>query len=452
MGNIPLLLFSSLLVALALLYFKRQWPDLDVIDIFIIFVVLYFGVYPFIRGLYVGKGVVYDSANNNPGAIGLLYLQVILITVVIRVVSLYLPDHIKSYVKLKTLVEQWARVDKTVVFLLSGLLILFQLFSYYKYGVKSHILPGDFARIGKELPYWLTSGRTIYNYLTLSVVIVFASKASLSKKLTRYYWIAAIILFLPFVGYFGRKGFVNAVVMAALLWLINNEKKLFQIKNLAIIASLVLAFFIASNLYQTYRSNLQVVGVSLLRLENPITSALNFKETLKNLGERAGTWEFNYLVIDRQMRDLGTGMTNGKLTREGLKCATPRILWPGKKFQTPPEILAEAFHAPQIDVSFGTNLFGIAQADFGYLAMVTVPLTILLIVIIMASLMKVTFNHPVFFWFLSIAILYPLVNIEENGPEIFYMLRNIIAIMTLFLSYLLVNKIIIKWKFKSPVT
>lgn len=452
MGNIPLLLFSSLFVALALLYFNRKWPDLDVIDIFIIFVVLYFGVYPFIRGLYVGKGVVYDSANNNPWAIGLVYLQIILITVIIRVASLYLSDHIKNYVKLKTLVEQWARVDKTVVLLFSGLLILFQLISYYKYGVKSHILPDDFAKIGKDLPYWLTSGRTIYNYLTLSIVIVFASKASLSKNRIRYYWIASIILFLPFVSYFGRKAFVNAVVMAALVWLVNNAKKLFQIKNLAIAASLVIGFFIASNLYQTYRSNLQVVGVSLLKLENPITSALNFKETVKNLGERAGTWEFNYLVFDRQMRDPGKGTTNGKITRESLKNATPRILWPGKKFQTPPEILAEAFHAKQVDVSFGTNLFGIAQADFGYLSMIIVPLTILLVMILLASLMKVTFNNPVFFWFISVTVLYPLVNIEENGPEIFFMMRNIIAIMTLFISYLLVNKILIKLKIKSPVT
>jgi hypothetical protein len=448
MGNIPLLFFSSLLLGLTLFYFKRKWPDIDVIDIFILFIALYFGIYPFIRGLHFGKGVVFDSANNNPWAVALVYVQIILITIIIIVAYRYLPDKITKYFKVKTLIDRWARIDAAVVFLLFGLIILLHLISYFKYGVKSHILPGDFAKIGNDLPYWFTSVRTIYNYLTLSIVIVLASKASLSKYPTRYYWLASIILILPLAGYFGRKGFVNAAVMAALIWLINNEKELFHLKNLAIAVLCVLSFFIASNLYQTYRPNLQVVGVSLRQLENPITAALNFNVTLKNLKERAGTWEFNYLVFDRQMRDPGKGTTNGKITRESLKNATPRILWPGKNFQTPPEILAEAFHAKQDDVSFGTNLFGIAQADFGYLSMIIVPLTLLLIMILMAGLMKVTFNYPIIFWLLSVNFLNPLINIEENAPEIFFMLRYTIAIMAIFM----INKILTSWRNKGVTT
>jgi len=440
MGNYPLLLFSSLLMFLALLYFKRKWPDLDVVDIFIIFVALYFGIYPFIRGLYFGKGVVFDSANNNSWAVGLVYLQIIIITIIIRVAYRYLPDKITNYLKIKTLIERWARIDKAVVFLLIGLIILFQSISYFKYGVKSHILPGDFEKIGKDLPYWLTSVRTIYNYLILSVFIVLAAKMSLAKYRVRYFWLAAIILILPLAGYFGRKAFVNVVVMIALIWLITNEKRLFQLKNLAIAALCVLSFFLASNLYQTYRPNLQGVGVSLSKLQNPITSALNFNATLKNLKVRAGTWEFNYLVFDKQMGNPGNVTTNGKLILESFKSAIPRILWPGKKFLSSSEILADAYRAELEDVSFGVNIFGIAQADFGYFSMITVPLTMLLMMILMASLMKVTFNYPVFLWLLSVNILNPLINVEENGPEIFFMLRNIIGIMAIFLSYILIEK------------
>ncbi len=442
MGNFPLLLFSSLLLCLTLLYFKKKWPDLDVIDIFIIFVALYFGVYPFIRGLYFGKGVVFDSANNNFWAVCLVYLQIILLIIIILVGYRYLPDKIKNYLKIRTLIERWAGVNNAVVFLLFGLLISFQLISYFKYGVKSHILPPDFARIGKDLPYWLTSIRTIYNYLILCIVIVLASKMSLAKYRARYFWLASIILILPLAGYYGRKGFVNAVVMVALIWLINNEKKLIKLKNLAIAALCVLSFFIASNLYQTYRPNLQGVGISLSKLENPITAALNFNATLKNLKERAGTWEFNYLIFDKQMRDPEKGTTNGMITRESLKNATPRILWPGKKFRTPPEILAEAFSAEQDGVSFGTNIFGIDQSDFGYFSIIIVPLTILLLMILMAGLIKVTFNYRIFFWFLSISILNFLINIEENGPELFFLLRNVIAIMLVFFPFVLIKRML----------
>jgi len=321
---------------------------------------------------------------------------------------------------------------------------LFQLICYFKYGVKSHILPADFAKIGKDLPYWLTSIRTIYNFLTLSAVIAMAAKLSLAKNRSRYFWLATIILFLPFVAYYGRKAFVNAVVMAALIWLVNNEKKLFRLKNLAIVALCVLGFFVASNLYQTYRSNLQTVGVSLSQVENPVIAALNFALTLQNLKDRAGTWEFNYLILDRQMRYPGKGTTDGQITRESMKNATPRILWPGKTFRTPPEIMAQAFEAEQDSVSFGTNMIGIAQADFGFWSMSIVPLTILLMMILMSGLLKVTFNYPVFFWLLSVTILNPLINIEENNPEIFFMLRNIMGIMAIFLSYFLVKKVLVR--------
>jgi len=444
MGNFSLLLFSSLLLCLTLLYFKIKWPDLEVIDIFIIFVSLYFGVYPFIRGLYFGKGVIFDSANNNPWAVCLVFLQIILLIIIILVGYRYLPDKIKNYLKLKTLIERWARVNNAVVFLLLGLLILFQLISYFKYGVKSHILLPDFARIGKDLPYWLTSMRTIYNSLILSIVIVLASKMSLAKFWARYFWLAAIILILPLAGYFGRKGFVNAVVMVAIIWLITNEKNLFKLKNLAIAALCVLSFFISSNLYQTYRPNLQGVGISLSELENPITAALNFNATLKNLKERAGTWEFNYLIFDRQMRDPAKG-TKGQITLESLKNVTPRILWPGKKFRTPPEILAEALNAEQDDVSLGTNIFGIYQSDFGYFSMIIVPLIILSIMLLMAVLIKVTFKYPIFVWLLSVTMLIPFINIEENAPEVFLMLRYVIGIITVFLLYCLVEKIRMKW-------
>ena len=452
MGNVLLLLFSTLLICLAALYFNRKWPDIDVIDIYIIFIVLHFGIYPFIRGLHLESGVIFDSYNYNPLAIILVFVQLLLIVIIIKMVSKYFPAKNNNCLKIKTLIGQWASVNNFIIISLYSFLIIFQFISYFKYGVKSHILPSDFDKIGKDLPYWFMSVRTTYNFLTLSVIIVLASKASLSEDRRRYVWLALIIIFLPFVAYFGRKAFVNAAVMGAIIWLVNNEKRLFQLKNLKIATLLVLSFFIASNLYETYRSNLHLVGVSLKKLENPISAALNFKATLNNLKIRPGTWEFSYLVLDRQMKGPGKVTTNGKITEEGFKSAIPRLLWPGKNFQITTEVLADAYNAKIDDVSIGTNIFGVAQAELGYFSIIVVPLTILLIIIIMAGLLKMTANYPVFLWLFSVNFLNFFMYIEENQSEISFMLRNIIILMALFLSYYLVSRMITSLRTKGYTT
>ncbi len=363
MVNVLLLLFSSLLLCLPLLYFKRKWPDLDVVDIYIIFIALHFGLYPFIRGLYFGKGLIYDSYHSNPLVVGLVFLQILSIIIIIRVVSAYFPAKINDYLKIKTLIRQWARVNNCAILSISGFIILFQIISYYKYGVKAHISADDFARMGRDLPYWLTSMRTIYNYLVIGVSIVLFAKASRSEGWPRYFWIALIIIMLPFGAYFGRKTFANIVVVGVIIWLVSSGKKIDQVKFLKIAALMMLSFVLMSNMYQTYRPILQTVGFSLRQLENPITAALNFKGTLQNLKDRPGTWEFDYLVLDRQLHGPGKATTDGKITREGLKSAIPRLLWPNKKYEIMPEILSKLYGVTMEDVNVGSNIFAVAQLE-----------------------------------------------------------------------------------------
>lgn len=51
-------------------------------------------------------------------------------------------------------------------------------------------------------------------------------------------------------------------------------------------------------------------------------------------------------------------------------------------------------------------------------------------------------SYPLFFWVLSIGILNCLINAEENGPEIYFLIRNNIAVMAILFSFILINKII----------
>jgi hypothetical protein len=442
MGNAALLLFSSLILCLALLYFWRKCPDLDVLDIYLVYITLHFGVYPFIRGLSSGEGGIYDTANHNPLVVGMVFLHIMLIVIIIKVVFAYFPREIKQYLSVKLIIEQCAKVNNYIVFALFGLLVLTQIISYFKYGIKSHMLADDFAKIGKDLPYWLTSVRAVYNYVVLSIFIVLASKLSMSKNRSRYWWMASLLMLFPFAAYWGRKAFVNLIMIGAIILVVRSQDKIFKFKYLKIAALMILSFFVVSNMYLTYRPKLQVVGVGFSSLENPVSAALNFNATLANLKGRPGTWEFNYLVFDKQMKESKNVTTNGKITLEGFKSAIPRIFWPEKKFQMTSEVIAEEYKANLKDVSLGSNIFGIAQSEFGYFSIVVVPLVIISIILMTALLLKTTSNYPEFFWLISATIINFLIYIEENQSEIFSLLRNIIIIMLLFSFFLIARKIL----------
>jgi len=212
-------------------------------------------------------------------------------------------------------------------------------------------------------------------------------------------------------------------------------------KHVAVGLLSVIAFFLFSNIYQAYRYDFQAVGqFDLAKLKNPFTASINFDATLKNFKARPGTWEFNFLVFNHQYSKPGM-LTHGEIFWESIKSSIPRIFWPGKQFIVIDEILAKLYNVNTKEIDIGKNIFGVVQVDFGYLSLIVVPLIILTIIVIMALLIGMTAHYPTFLWLFSGNILFYLVNVEENGNEIFFMLRNIGLIFLLFCGYLVVNKV-----------
>jgi len=205
---------------------------------------------------------------------------------------------------------------------------------------------------------------------------------------------------------------------------------------------LLCAFFIFSNLFQAYRNVFQSVGqVKLENLENPISAALNFKPTIDNLKLRSGTWEFNFLVFNYQFNSPGM-TTNGRVTWEGMKAAIPKFLWPGKQFLWTDQILAKLYDIDMRQIDVGKNIFGIAQVEIGFYSIIIVPIIILSLIALMGVLLKITEHSPTFLWLFSGNILFFLVNVEENGNELYYMLRNVGLIFMIFCCYAVIKKII----------
>jgi hypothetical protein len=442
-GNVSILICAFVFTSIVLFYIFKVWPDLNIIDLYIIFVLFHFGFYAFTRGLYFGKDVIFDFRDSNPWVIMLVFLHVLLILMVIKIIYLYFPNKIAECLKINNLIKEWSLINKNLLLFIYVALIIFQIISYYKYGVKSYILPDDFARIGKDLPYWFTSIRTVYPLLAFLVCLGLISTSIKSQGYHKYVWLILTFGLLPMVILYGRRFFLAVIIIWAILWLLEKRKDVFLPKYLAVGLLAVLGIFLCSNIFQAYRDNFQDVGqVNLAKLKNPFAAAINFKATLENFQARPGTWEFNFLVFNHQ--SIKPGMTtNGKITWESIKSSIPRFLWPAKQFMPIDNILADLYRVTAKDTDIGKNLFGVGQVDFGYLSLIIVPLIILIIVGIMGALIKTTLQYPTFLWLFSGNILFFLINIEENGNEMWFMLRNIGFIFMIFCAYLLVNKIFI---------
>jgi hypothetical protein len=449
-GNIYLLICSALFLGIIAIYLSKRWLELDVIDLYIIFVGLHFGIYPFFRGLYFGKDAIFDFRNSNPLVIGLIFLQVIVILGIIRVSSFYLFKKYNNYLNIRQLMLSWQDINKYVLGLFYLCLILFPFFSYFEYGVRTYIMPKDFARIGTELPYWFTSIRTIYNVLAFCTFIGLCSQMINSQKYQRYLWILLTVIFVPVVTIFGRRYFVNMIVIAVIFWFVYQKEYIFRLKYLGVALGLICTFLIFSNVFETYRNILQTVGqVNSYNYKNILAAVANMKSTVASLKARPGTWEFDYLVLSHQFNSSDM-TTNGKVAWEAFKSAIPRMVWPDKQFMVVDQILSKLYkvHPKQIDI--GKNLYGIVQVDFGYYSFIIVPAVFLFIFYFMGGLLKLFNEYPTFSWLLSGNIIFFLVNIEENGNEIFFMFRNVIFLLGLMVLYLLAHKIYLK-VFNKPV-
>lgn len=440
-GNVTILICSFFFITILTIYLVKRWPDLDIIDIFIIFVLLHFGLTPFIRGLHFGKDIVFDFRNSNPLPIVLVFVQILIIIVIIRLLSRYFPQKIGSYLKVRFLLQQWSCINKHFLFLLYIGLILFPLISYCYYGIKTYIMPEDYERIGANLPYWFNSILTIYNYIAFGVFFGLFGNLVKSEKRQQFLWAILTIIFVIVVTMYGRRFFLNMLVIGAIFWFVYRKENIFRLKYLTVGIILVVVFFLFSNIYQSYRTILFTVGeVNQKKVENPISAALDFGSTILNLQIRAGTWEFNYLVLDHQMDKPGM-TTNGIVTWEGIKSAIPRIFWPGKNFCLIDDFLAKFYNVRKVDVNIAKNIFGIAQLEIGFYSIIIVPVIILLIIIMMGYLVKITIKYPTFLTLISGNIINYLINLEENGKEILFMFRNLVFLLILLGLYCLARVI-----------
>jgi len=440
-GNISLLIISLLVIGIITVYLYKKWPNLDIIDLYIVFVLLHFGFVPFTRGLYFGKDIVFDFRYSHPLLLALVFAHILLILLILRVSSYFFPSKLSNSLKVRYLIEQCGYANKYILILAYTCLVLFPIISYFIYGVKPYILPDDFEKIGKSLPYWFTSFRTIYNYIAFWVFLGLFGNIVKSRKCPQLFWSILTVILILSITIYGRRFLVNMIVVWVIFWLVYHKKSIFRLRYVTISLLLVGVLFIFSNIYQTYRNNFlfKEGQINVNKLENPFLAALNYHSTIHNFKIRAGTWEFNFLVFDQQINK-SKMTTNGKLMGDAFKSSIPRFFWPEKQFTLIDDYLTDFFMVRKRDVNIAKNIFGIAQLDFGYYSIIIVPAILLLIIAIYGVGVEKMFDYPTFMILFAGNIIWYLINFEANGNEIFFMLRNIVIIVLLFTVCILACK------------
>jgi hypothetical protein len=441
-SNSTLLVCSLLILGLAFLFGRLRWSRIDVVDVYVLMVSIFFGGYTLV------DAVVKDLSTVNPFLAALVLLLVVATVGIIWLMSRILPIRLQRALQIRYLMAQWLRVDGKVVVLLLGVTILLQLYSYQQFGLlASHdlliLLAGDLALSGITMPYWFTAASSLMIPLVFSTFIAVALKVFTSQARTRTYWMIVLISVVLVASLYGRRNIFYVVFVFCILWCLAKEKNLFSLRSGLLALTVLPILVVFSNIYQTYRAAAAnpmnaAPNDPYISASRVYDAAVDIDATISTLQERMAMWQYNYLIIYEQIEHHGLDIPYGELLWQGFKNTIPSVLWAEKTVYDLDEMAAYMYGIPVID--YPTNNFAMAQADFGLLSLVLLPLALLLVFLSIALLIQATQRHPTLLWLISGPFLFHLLNIEADYADLFILYRNMLILIFVYLvTYLFIH-------------
>jgi hypothetical protein len=423
-SNLALIVCSLFMLGTAAVFGRLRWSRIDVVDLHVLMVSVYFGSYTLVDAL------VNDLSTVNSGPAVLALLLVMVTVGATWLISRILPIKLRRTLQLRYLLAQWLNVDGRVVLLLLGAVLVFQLYSLQHFG----ILPESTISVSNtlyspvsDLPYWFTSAMSFLTPLTFCLFIAVTLKVLASRAGKRVFWIIVLVTVVTLVTVWGRREVFYLMFMFFVLWSLTKTRNLISPMNgflLLLALPLLVAF---SNIFLTYRSNtLAKLGVS------GISSATNLDATLGNLQDRMSIWQLNYMIIDKQIHYYGLDIPYGDLLWQGLKNTIPSILWPGKIVSDLDTLMAYQYVLPVTD--YPTNNFAMMQADFGYLSVILLPLQLLFVFFSAALLIQASSRHLTLLWLWSGYFIYYLLRIEVDYSAWFTLYRDLLTVTVVYLA------------------
>jgi hypothetical protein len=410
----------------AAVFGRLRWSRIDVVDLHVLMVCVYFGSYTLVDAL------VKDLSTVNSGSAVVSLLLVMVTVGATWLISRVLPIELRRTLQMRYLLAQWLHVDGRIVLLLLGALLVFQLYSYQHFGILAEstiaVSLNSLYSPVPDLPYWFTSAMSFLTPLAFCLFIAVTLRVLASRAGRRVFWIIVLVTVLTLVTVWGRREVFYLMFMFFVLWSITKTRNLISPMNgflLLLALPLLVAF---SNIFLTYRSNtLEKLGVSGI-----YSAGSNLDATLLNLQERMSIWQLNYMIIEKQKPYYGLDIPYGDILWQGLENTIPSILWPGKIVTDLDTLMAYQYTLPVTD--YPTNNFAMMQADFGYLSVILLPLLLLFVLFLSALLIQASSRHPTLLWLLSGYFIYYLLRIEAQYSDWLVLYRNMLIVTIVYLA------------------
>ncbi len=435
-SNLTIILMSGFILSGTFLFCQRRWSQLDIVDLYILFAGIYFGAYSFV------KAWLEDYSRYDPITVILVFSQIIVILTITWILWRFMPPHFRQALEIKSLFEQWKKINPYIILLLLAILVIFQLVGYGKYNVISHIDQGGLIRSGNPLPYWFSSTLALLNDLIFCTFIALTVKIITAQGSVKKLWIIPLVILLLIASIYGRRSVLNLLIVGTILVFVSQGMELFRLKYVKMALLLSLALLLFSNLFQAYRGMLQFPpSMSVSELRNPLSAALDVQATIKNLKMRPTAWEFNYSIFSGQ-RNEQVPLQLGGIFWQGVKNSIPKIFWPGKEIVSLNDLTANLYGLQVMD--YGKNNYAFAQVDFGYFSLIAMPALMIMIFLIMVFLTRISYNYPTIYLFLTGFVLNYLINIEENFADVLILFRNMTVVSIIIGMGYALNKIIQK--------
>jgi hypothetical protein len=419
----------------AALFGRLRWSQIDVVDLYVLMVGVYFGSYTLVDAL------VKDLSTVNAGSAVVSLLLVMVTVGATWLISRILPRELQRTLQMRYLLAQWLHVDGRIVLLLLGAVLVFQLYSYQHFGVlASHDVAVSHNTLVRpyspspDLPYWFTTAMSLLTPLTFCLFIAGTLKVLASRAGKRIFWIIVLVTVVTLATLWGRREVLYLMYIFVVLWSIIKPRNLISLTN-GFLLLITLPFLVAfSNIYLTYRSVTRGFHVTPDRLgvSGIYSAATNLDTTLLNLQERMSIWQLNYMIIEKQVHNYGLDIPYGDILWQALTNTIPRILWPEKIVSDLDIMMAYQYNLPLTD--YPTNNFAMMQADFGYLSVILLPLLLLFVFFSAALLIQASRRHLTLLWLLSGYVILYLVRIEADYSEGFVLYRNILTVTIVYLA------------------
>lgn len=436
MINILFNIFLIIILVMVYAFLKKRWQSIDLFDIYIISVAVYFGVYSLVDSLFN------NLSNYNLLLIIWTHLLVFITTAIMWLCTRLLPNKVRRFIELRYLIEILKKTTLASNVLFFLFIIIITLYTYFKYGILGK---ADLSLLNDSLPYSLVSIRnlvpSIAYMLCLTTIIKLKSNAKLNFKYILWAIMLLGSLFIIFI--YGRRMFFGVLLLQILIFSILANKNIFKMKNSKNIMILAIVMMLASNIFQNYRSIIYSVNSNSSNVPGFSESILSFDKTTDNLKDRTAIWRFNYLITEKHLKGNLRVSEPGITVAQGFANAIPSFLLPSKSIYDLDSTVALGASLPILD--YPSNLYAYLEFDFGYLSIFMLTIIFLPIMIILIILLIATKSHPILFAFVACNIINNLMNVETTYSFLLIMLRDSFFVTSIYtILYLIYIKPLLK--------